>query len=711
MAKVLVADDDPQLLQLLAAFVQQLGHTPVSAAEGDAAMKLFESENPVAAIVDVMMPRVAGQAVCIKMKRKNPNIGVLLISGVYTDPAFVETAPKQYGCDGYILKPFTGEQITKVFRPILDKALESAGASASAPAAVAATPAPVAASPSGANPAAAKPAVAANVWAKRDPNEVAATASAAAAVAAAMAGNKRARSAEADPVSAAAAAVLGTAPPAPPAQDQVADGIPLEGNLEKMSVLALLYRCSADSLSGKLTFKKDVATKEIWIKGGKLLHASSNIESDRIEFRLKAAGKMTPEQYADLQTVAKAFGGSMEAALLNLKIVQGGEIFELSKETAQSLVLDVFRWMGGRYSWAPGAPFPAANTGLSVPLEELISRGLKELDGSALYRALGTRLRGSVDKDLVGMANIDRLKLSPAEFRLSRMIDGRKSPETIAKEWAAGDQGKELRGLQIVYLMAEAGMVRLNEALDDKRAAAQAANAAATAAGAPDPEIDTLKKKLAELEKQNFFDVLGVTRSSAPADVKKAYFKLAKQYHPDTLPPDAAADRRKLVDSIFAVISQAQKVLEDPKQREAYVSELDAKESGTDGSAAEAILMAEMEFQKAEVMLKKKDLPNARKHLTEALKLNPNEAEHHVYWGWLIWLETKKQQDAVKHIETGLKMRANVSAAWLFLGHIYKALNDLEKAERAYRKCISLDDKNQEAMSELRVMQMRKGKK
>src|SRR5207253_4910233 len=113
MAKVLVADDDPQLLQLLAAFVQQLGHTPVTAAEGDAAMKLFEAENPVAAIVDVMMPRVAGQAVCIKMKRKRPNIGVLLISGVYTDPTFVQQAPAQYNCDGYLLKPFTGEQITK----------------------------------------------------------------------------------------------------------------------------------------------------------------------------------------------------------------------------------------------------------------------------------------------------------------------------------------------------------------------------------------------------------------------------------------------------------------------------------------------------------------------------------------------------------------------------------------------------------------------
>ena len=40
----------------------------------------------------------------------------------------------------------------------------------------------------------------------------------------------------------------------------------------------------------------------------------------------------------------------------------------------------------------------------------------------------------------------------------------------------------------------------------------------------------------------------------------------------------------------------------------------------------------------------------------------------------------------------------------MFLGHIAKAANDLDRAEKCYRKCISLDDKNQEAMSELRVI-------
>lgn len=63
---------------------------------------------------------------------------------------------------------------------------------------------------------------------------------------------------------------------------------------------------------------------------------------------------------------------------------------------------------------------------------------------------------------------------------------------------------------------------------------------------------------------QDFYKVLGVSEDSSEADIKKAYRKLARKYHPDQNPGDAAAEKK------FKEVSEAYDVLSDPKQKEEY---------------------------------------------------------------------------------------------------------------------------------------------
>lgn len=65
------------------------------------------------------------------------------------------------------------------------------------------------------------------------------------------------------------------------------------------------------------------------------------------------------------------------------------------------------------------------------------------------------------------------------------------------------------------------------------------------------------------LEK-DFYAILGVSKDASDADIKKAYRKLARKYHPDANPDDAAAEQR------FKEITEANTVLSDPKQRQEY---------------------------------------------------------------------------------------------------------------------------------------------
>src|SRR5213076_3152831 len=66
------------------------------------------------------------------------------------------------------------------------------------------------------------------------------------------------------------------------------------------------------------------------------------------------------------------------------------------------------------------------------------------------------------------------------------------------------------------------------------------------------------------MAKQDYYEVLGVKRGAKPEEIKKAYRRLARKYHPDVNPGDKSAEER------FKQMSEAFDVLSDPKKRTVY---------------------------------------------------------------------------------------------------------------------------------------------
>src|SRR3954470_24003404 len=66
------------------------------------------------------------------------------------------------------------------------------------------------------------------------------------------------------------------------------------------------------------------------------------------------------------------------------------------------------------------------------------------------------------------------------------------------------------------------------------------------------------------MAKEDFYQVLGVKRDAKPEEIKKAYRRLARKYHPDVNPGDKAAEER------FKKITEAHDVLSDEKKRKVY---------------------------------------------------------------------------------------------------------------------------------------------
>lgn len=121
-AKVLVVDDEPDLVEFIARLLRAEGFDVLTAYDGINAMDMTENERPDIILLDIMMPMVSGYEVCQQIKA-NPmtrNIPILCMTSAHSIDARARS--RQAGAATVIVKPFTPAELVAQVRRHLPEA-------------------------------------------------------------------------------------------------------------------------------------------------------------------------------------------------------------------------------------------------------------------------------------------------------------------------------------------------------------------------------------------------------------------------------------------------------------------------------------------------------------------------------------------------------------------------------------------------------------
>lgn len=126
--KILVVDDDPDILDASAMILESRGYQVITARDGVEGLAKLEAENPDLMILDLLMPKMDGFAVCKELQNakwsNRRGTPILILSSVREEAArrrYELEMGRELATDDYVEKPFPPEQLLERVAILLKK--------------------------------------------------------------------------------------------------------------------------------------------------------------------------------------------------------------------------------------------------------------------------------------------------------------------------------------------------------------------------------------------------------------------------------------------------------------------------------------------------------------------------------------------------------------------------------------------------------------
>jgi tetratricopeptide (TPR) repeat protein len=516
----------------------------------------------------------------------------------------------------------------------------------------------------------------------------------------------------------------------------VTPSVPLTGRFSEIPLTVVLRALQHGRKTGILTVTRNDQTRLIYFKQGDMVYASSHYEDDRLGVMLLKEGKIT---YAQYEASSRALNETIKkhgTILVEHGFLTPKELFQAVTAQVKEIILSLFTWLDGEYRFVE-QKLPADEvTTLRMSSGELIYEGIRRIDDFArlcrLLPSFDTVLRMSTNpRDL-----FQSVVVSPPERQLLMLIDGdrtihdllvaailptihvlqllyfllvigiiRIKPTREAEEFD-GDSQRRVQ-LELEAFLAEAIRLKKSEEEEDGRLdlfEIVGEKAVDTGPSAITQAYETLGEK-------DHYEVLGLARGASQTEIKKAYFRLAKAYHPDRHYEPGMEAVHTMLETLFDRLTQAYSVLsQEPARRGFEKTEASRQPSQSEAPPAETEEQARQaaeQCQRGEAALLAGNLKEAITCLEWAVKHDDRKARYHALLGQALAHVPNRREDAKGELRLAIELDPYNPDYHIVLGLLYVELQALGMALVQFEEALRWDPANARAKEQVEEIRNR----
>jgi two-component system, OmpR family, response regulator len=348
--RILVVDDNVELLSLLTHLFEDAGYDVVAATKGKQALELIRQQPPSLACLDILLPDVMGYAVADALRKEHPGVPYVFVTGVFKGAKHAQQGLNKHGAAAYFEKPFESKKLLAAVAALVPPGV-----------------------PRGPDE---EFEVELDIDIEEDDPADTMELSGRVLVSG-TSGPMELKGADlrASPIQ------RGADPGArhPPESRPTPLGVKMRRGELRDNLPALISAFFLSRETGELGVQKGAVKKVVFFEKGQPVFALSNLLADRFGQFLVRTGRVRPDQLADAAQVAQRSGRRTGDVLVERGLLTEADRPYYLGQQVKSIVYSLFAWDEGSYVMSFGAPARQEVLKLDVHPATLISRGMKKL--------------------------------------------------------------------------------------------------------------------------------------------------------------------------------------------------------------------------------------------------------------------------------------------------------------------------------------------